>query len=113
MMVAFLFPVGYTMRMKYELQSTSTFDKWLTKLKDASVRNRLLARLSRVENGNFGDYKQLSTNLYELRCFFGSGLRVYYTLRNGLVVLLLVGGNKSTQAKDIETATNLLQDLEV
>ncbi|MHB1399530.1 MAG: type II toxin-antitoxin system RelE/ParE family toxin [Trichloromonadaceae bacterium] len=67
--------------MKYELLSTSTFDKWLAKLKDASVRNRLLARLSRVENGNFGDFKQLSSNLYELRCFLGSGLRVYYTIQ--------------------------------
>lgn len=108
-----MFPVGYIVGMEYELQSTSTFDKWLTRMKDASVKNRLLARLSRVENGNFGDFKQLSSNLYELRCFFGSGLRVYYTIRNGLVVLLLVGGNKATQAKDIETATNLLRDLEV
>lgn len=98
--------------MKYTLTSTATFDKWLDSLKDRSVKNRLLTRLARVENGNFGDFKQVAANLYELRFFFGGGLRVYYTVRDGLVVLLLTGGDKSTQVKDIETAGNLLHELE-
>lgn len=96
----------------YELRSTETFDKWLASLKDRSVKNRLLARLGRVENGNFGDFKQVGGNLYELRFFFGGGLRVYYTVRDGRVVLLLAAGDKSTQAKDIEKAAEILRDLE-
>lgn len=98
--------------MIYELRSTETFDKWLASLKDRSVKNRLMARLGRVENGNFGDFKQVGGNLYELRFFFGGGLRVYYTVRDGRVVLLLAAGDKSTQAKDIEKAAEILRDLE-
>ncbi len=98
--------------MAYELQSTPTFDKWLEKLKDPSTRNRLLARLDRIETGNFGDFKQVDTNLFELRFFFGSGLRVYYTIQNGQVVLLLAGGNKSTQTGDIAKAKELLLEME-
>jgi putative addiction module killer protein len=98
--------------MAYKLQSTPTFDKWLEKLKDPSTRNRLLARLDRIETGNFGDFKQVDTNLFELRFFFGSGLRVYYTIQNGQVVLLLAGGNKSTQTGDIAKAKELLLEME-
>ena len=96
------------MVMKYELHSTPDFNKWLNRLKDATVRQKVLARLARVENGNFGDHKQLAADLFELRFFFGGGLRIYYTIRCGLVVLLLVGGDKSTQVADIEKAGTIL-----
>ena len=98
--------------MNFDLRSTKHFDKWLAKLKDVSVKARVLARLSRIESGNFGDYKQVRTNLFELRFFFSSGLRVYYTIQGGQVVILLVGGDKSTQAKDIEKANDHLEELE-
>ncbi len=98
--------------MKYELQSTRTFTRWFSSLKDRTVRNQLLSRLARVETGQFGDSKLLDANLYELRCFFGGGLRVYYTLRHQQIVLLLAGGNKSSQSRDIEKAKALLLDLE-
>ena len=98
--------------MKYTLQSTKQFDKWLAKLKDRTVRIRVLARFVRVENGNFGDFKQLSSNLFELRFFFASGLRIYYTVRQNQIVLLLVGGDKSTQSKDLEAASRLIEELE-
>jgi putative addiction module killer protein len=81
--------------------STPTFYKWLTRLKDASIRNRLLARFDRIEPGNFGDFKQIDNILFELRFFFAGGLRIYDTIREGKVVLLLAGGDKSSQAKDI------------
>lgn len=71
-----------------------------------------LARLARVENGNFGDYKQISPSLFELRVFFGSGLRIYYTIQHDRVVFLLAGGNKSSQEKDIEKATEILAEME-
>ncbi|MGZ4967997.1 MAG: type II toxin-antitoxin system RelE/ParE family toxin [Methylobacter sp.] len=98
--------------MKYELQSTQTFNHWFAKLKDRTLKNQLLSRLSRVENGNFGDTKALSSDLFELRCFFGGGIRVYYTIRNQRVVLLLVGGDKSNQSRDIEKAETILKTLE-
>lgn len=98
--------------MKYELKSTQTFNHWLAKLKDRTIKNQLLSRLARVENGNFGDTKALSADLFELRCFFGGGLRVYYTIRNQQVVLLLIGGDKSSQDRDIEKAKAILHTLE-
>ncbi len=98
--------------MKYELKSTQTFNHWLAKLKDRTIKNQLLSRLARVENGNFGDTKALSADLFELRCFFGGGLRVYYTIRNQQVVLLLIGGDKSSQDRDIEKAKAILNTLE-
>jgi len=98
--------------MKYELRSTRQYDKWFAGLKDGSARIRILARLARIENGNFGDFKQIAPCLFELRFFFSSGLRIYYTIRDGRVVLLLTGGDKSTQARDIENATAILNELE-
>ncbi len=98
--------------MKYELQSNAHFDKWFSRLKDSSAKTKVLARLDRVENGNFGDFKQISLELFELRFFFGSGLRIYYTIRENKVVILLAGGDKSTQAKDIQKATDFLNELE-
>lgn len=98
--------------MRYELQSTRDFNKWMSKLKDATVKRKLLARLARVENGNFGDFKQLGGDLFELRFFFGSGLRIYYTIQGERVVLLLTGGDKSSQARDIEKAARLIHELE-
>ena len=74
----------------------------VTGLKDASVKVRVLARLDRVENGNFGDFKAIDSGLFELRLFFGPGYRIYYTIQDGTVVLLLVGGDKATQTKNIK-----------
>jgi len=98
--------------MKYDLRSSKQYDKWFVKLKDSSIKIKVLARLDRVENGNFGDFKQIGSNLFELRFFFGSALRIYYTIQEGRVLFLLVGGNKSTQSKDIERAAELLNELE-
>ena len=98
--------------MKFELTSTKKFDKWLSALKDSSVKQKVLARLARVENGNFGDFKKISSNLFELRFFFSSGIRIYYTIHKFKFVLLLLGGDKSSQSKDIETAKQILNELE-
>lgn len=96
--------------MKYELQSTETFDRWFAGI-EGSLKTLLLARLARIENGNFGDHKALATGLFELRCFFGGGLRVYYTVRRARIVLLLAGGDKSTQSRDIDRAKDLLSNI--
>ena len=65
-----------------------------------------------VENGHFGDCKQITTDLFELRFFFDSGLRIYYTIQNDKVVFLLAGGDKSSQKRDIAKATELSAELE-
>ncbi len=98
--------------MKYELRSTKKFNKWFSKIKDATSKRRILARLARVENGNFGDFKQIHADLFELRFFFGSGWRIYYTIRGNRVVLLLVSGDKSSQQNDIQKAKELLSEME-
>ncbi len=98
--------------MSYDLTSTSFFNKWLQGMKDRTTKNKVLARLDRVKNGNFGDFKSLGNNLFELRFFFGGGLRIYYTIHNNQVVLLLNGGNKSSQSRDIDKARQMIQELE-
>ncbi len=98
--------------MNYEITSTYLFDKWLKGFKDRTTRNKVLARIDRVANGNFGDFKSLGNNLFELRFFFGGGLRIYYTIRNHQIVLLLNGGGKSSQNRDIEKARQIIQELE-
>lgn len=72
----------------------------------------MLARLDRIGNGSFGDFKPLGNGLSELRFFFGGGLRIYYTIRGGRVVLLLAGGDKASQSRDIERAKQILDKLE-
>ncbi len=94
--------------MKYELQSTQVFNKWFSGI-DAINKRRILARFARIENGHFGDFKQIDTHLFELRFFFGGGFRIYYTLRNNQIVLLLVGGDKTSQNTDINQAKQLLK----
>ena len=98
--------------MKYRIETTKHYDLWFKKLKDVSARIKILARLVRVENGNFGDFKRLDPQLYELRFVFGSGFRVYWTVKNDKNVLLLAGGDKSSQGKDIVKARALLKEME-
>ncbi len=95
--------------VEYEIHSTKAFNQWFKSLKDPVAKRKVLAR---IENGNFGDHQSVSGELSELRLFFGGGLRIYYTIRNGRMVLLLGGGDKSTQSRDIEKAKTLLSELE-
>lgn len=97
--------------MKYKLLATDDFNNWFGKIKDVFVKRRILARLARVENGNLGDYKPLDSDLYELRFFFAGGIRIYFTLQGHEVLLLLAGGEKSGQDRDIEKAKRILEGL--
>jgi len=98
--------------MKYELEQTLVFKNWISSKNVKPFKVRLLARFERIKNGNFGDYKKIANDLFELRFFFSGGFRVYYTIRNQRVVLLLVGGDKSSQTGDIKKAKALLKNLE-
>ena len=97
--------------MKYEVETTEEFDKWLKKIRDKKVLHRFDVCFNRIINGNFGDAKQVATNLFELRFFFGSGYRIYSTIRKKKIVLLLCGGDKLSQSKDIAKAKYLLGEL--
>lgn len=98
--------------MKYTLRQTKQFKKWLEKTIDRSVKIRVLARLERVKNGNFGDVEKITDDLSELRFHFGSGPRIYYTISGNTIVILLYGGTKAKQSADIKKAIKLLNDLE-
>jgi putative addiction module killer protein len=80
------------------------FTRWLSGLRDMVTEERISKRIRQIAMGHFGDSKFLGDGVFELRFFFGSGYRVYYGKENDTVVILLCGGDKSTQTKDIETA---------
>lgn len=87
----------------------SPYDDWLSGL-DRKSRARVRVRVDRVSLGNFGDHKRLTEELYELRLFFGPGYRVYIAREGTTVVILLCGGDKSTQKMDIKSAAALWAD---
>jgi putative addiction module killer protein len=80
------------------------FTDWLNGLRDGMVRKRILARLTRLEQGNLGDCKPVGDGVKELRMFFGSGYRVYFAENGDELVILLCGGDKGSQDTDIEQA---------
>ena len=86
------------------------FKQWLDSLRDKVTIARINARLDRIELGNFGDAKPVGNGVMELRLVFGSGYRIYYGLDGDKLVVLLMGGEKSTQEKDIKTAHNYWSD---
>ncbi|ETR70188.1 MAG: addiction module killer protein [Candidatus Magnetoglobus multicellularis str. Araruama] len=98
--------------MKYEIETTNIFDTWFTGLKDSKSKARIISRFDKVQLGNLGDHKNLGGNLFELRFFFGPGYRIYYTIKSGRIVILLCGGDKSKQKKDIKLARDIMAELE-
>ena len=87
-----------------QLRTTVEFDAWRQSLKDAMVRRILATRLQRVVDGNLGQTRSVGDGVFELKIDFGPGFRVYYTRRGAELLLLLCGGDKSTQSADIEKA---------
>jgi putative addiction module killer protein len=95
----------------FEIEQTDTFAKWLRKLRDVTAKRRILKRLADIgDTGNFGDHKAVGDGVSELRFFFGSGYRVYYTMRGETIVLLLAGGDKASQSRDIAAAVLLSKE---
>lgn len=88
------------------------FEEWLKNLKDGLSRARIRARIDKVAFGNFGDFKAIGDGISELRYTFGPGFRVYYALKDETIVLLLIGGDKSSQENDIEKAKKVLEGLQ-
>lgn len=94
------------------IQRTDAFQDWLDSLRDLRGRARILKRLDRLAHGNPGDHRHIAEGVWELKIDYGPGYRVYYTIRRGELILLLAGGDKSTQRRDIERALTLARALE-
>lgn len=95
----------------YQLKETDYFLKWRSKIRDTKALARILIRLEKVRQGHFGDSKSLKGGLHELRIHVGKGYRIYYTKKGNMIILLLSGGTKSSQSKDIEHAREILSEL--
>lgn len=93
------------------LIATSEFGQWLGRLRDEKGKARILSRLDSAALGNFGDCEPVGQGVSEMRIHFGPGYRVYFTRRGTLVYVLLIGGDKSTQKRDIRHALKLAQEL--
>lgn len=97
--------------MEYEITITETFDKWLRKLRDRRAVLAISSRINRAQLGNFGDSEPVGSGISEMRIFIGKGYRIYFTVKDGQIIILLCGGDKSTQQKDIKKAKELAQKL--
>lgn len=96
----------------YSVVETEEFTQWLTGLRDRLTRARLQARLRKASLGNLGDVKPVGEGVFEMREFFGPGWRMYYVVRGGAIILMLGGGDKSSQAGDIELAKHMAMELQ-
>ncbi|MES2208561.1 MAG: type II toxin-antitoxin system RelE/ParE family toxin [Pseudomonadota bacterium] len=94
-----------------EIRETLIFSKWLESLRDAQARTRVQARILRLRHGNPGDVKPVGEGVSEMRIDHGPGYRVYFVQQGMQLIILLAGGDKSTQAKDIKTALKLASNL--
>ena len=90
-----------------ELQQTETFRKWWGRLKDKRALGLIFARLDRLAYGHAGDVESVGDGISELRIHYGPGYRVYFQRRGSTVIILLCGGDKSSQVRDIKTAKRL------
>ncbi len=94
-----------------EVRETDDYAKWFGNLKDRQARARILERVRRLTFGNPGDVKPVGQGVSELRIDYGPGYRVYFAQRGKVLVILLAGGDKRTQARDIRKACLLAEDL--
>jgi putative addiction module killer protein len=95
-----------------EIRQTEVFSQWLKQLADTRAKAKIAARIDRLAHGNPGDVAPVGEGVSELRIDFGPGYRVYFVARGRAVAILLCGGDKSSQTKDIKTAQQLARDLE-
>jgi len=106
-----VYPLGYTPLVVTELRRTDVFARWLDRLRDIRARARVQARIERLAAGHAGDVRPVGEGVSELRIDYGPGYRVYFTKRGREVVILLAGGDKSTQTRDIKSALRLARNL--
>lgn len=88
-------------------EKTAQFDDWLRSLKDRTGKLRILGRITSAGQGNFGDCEPVGGGIFEMRIHYGPGYRIYYTRRGATIYLLLIGGDKSSQKRDIRRAIDI------
>ena len=94
-----------------EIRTTEVFDRWLAGLRDRAARARIQVRIDRLQLGNAGDAKPVGGGISEMRIHYGPGYRRYFVQQGQELVILLAGGDKSTQASDIQSAQKLSRNL--
>ena len=94
-----------------EIRQTDLYARWFERLRDERARARILVRIRRLSLGNPGDVRSVGRGVSELRVNYGPGYRVYFTARGGSLIVLLAGGDKRTQSRDINTALELSAEL--
>lgn len=92
-------------------ERSTSFSRWLKSLKDKTGQQRIFARIDAAQEGNFGDCQPVGGSVFEMRIHYGPGYRIYFTRRADVTYLLLIGGDKSTQARDIEHAREMAKNL--
>jgi len=98
----------------YKIEKTDDFDKWLRKLKDLRAKAKILFRIQKIENDeHFGDCEPVGNGILELKIDYAKGYRVYFIESDGKIIILLIGGNKSTQQRDIEKAKEILKRIKI
>ena len=95
----------------FSIQTTDTFDAWFAELKDRRAAARVQARIDRAEDGNLGDCAPVGEGVSEMRIHYGPGYRLYFVRRGLELIILLAGGDKATQDRDIQTALVLAREL--
>ena len=95
----------------YKVKKSTHFEKWMNSLKDLKGKITIARRIERMSNGNFGDAKSVGNGISELRITVGPAYRVYFTKLDDRLIVLLIGGDKSTQLKDITKAKMLLEEI--
>ena len=94
------------------IEKTDIYEEWFGKLKNDKAKFKITVRLAKIElEDHFGDYKSVGDGIYEIRIDFGCGYRIYFSYKNKVIILLLCGGDKSTQQKDIEKAKIINKEL--
>lgn len=97
--------------MSYRVEQTANFSQWHKTLRDLRAKFAIARRIERAENGNLGDIKSVGDGVSEMRVDVGAGYRLYFTLRGGELIILLAGGDKSTQQADIKRAIKLAKEV--
>ena len=98
----------------YKIEKTDNFDKWLRKLKDLRAKAKILFRIQKIENDeHFGNCEPVGNGILELKIDYAKGYRVYFKESDGKIIILLIGGDKSTQQRDIEKAKEILKRIKL
>ena len=105
-----MYPAGYSLFM-IEIRKTEHFANWLDNLRDIQAKARVLVRIERLASGNAGDVKPVGEGVSEMRISYGPGYRIYFIQRGSELIVLLAGGDKSSQSRDIKTAIRLAQNV--